>query len=56
MNPSESSNLGDVFVAHAGSDRVAVVDLYDPADPREYSYREFNGNCDAVALSPARER
>ena len=49
MNPSESSNLGDVFVAHAGSDRVAVVDLYDPADPREYSYREFNGNCDAVA-------
>ena len=49
MNPSESGNLGDVFAAHAGSDRIAVVDLYDPSDPREYSYREFSGNCDAVA-------
>ena len=49
MNPQESGNLGDVFSAHARSDRVAVVDLYDPTDPREYSYRDFNGNCDAVA-------
>ena len=49
MNPSESGNLGDVYAAHASSDRVAVVDLYDPADPREYSYREFSRNCDAVA-------
>lgn len=49
MNPSESGNLGDVFAAHAGSDRIAVVDLYDPSDPRKYSYREFSGNCDAVA-------
>ena len=49
MNPQESGNLGDVFLAHAGSDHVAVVDLYDPTDPREYSYRDFNGNCDAVA-------
>ena len=49
MNPSESGNLGDVFSAHAGSDRIAVVDLYDPANPREFSYRAFNAACDAVA-------
>jgi long-chain acyl-CoA synthetase len=49
MNPSESGNLGDVFAAHAASDRIAVVDLYDPNSPREYSYRDFSGACDAVA-------
>ncbi|MEE2998005.1 MAG: class I adenylate-forming enzyme family protein [Pseudomonadota bacterium] len=49
MNPSESGNLGDVFVAYSGSERIAVVDLYDPAAPREYNYREFNANCGAVA-------
>ncbi|CAN0572790.1 unnamed protein product, partial [Laminaria digitata] len=49
MNPSESGNLGDVFIAHANSDKVAVVDLYDTANPREFSYRDFNAACDAVA-------
>lgn len=49
MNPSESGNLGDVFQAHAKSDRIAVVDLYDPENPREFSYRQFSGACDAVA-------
>ncbi|MEK9644183.1 MAG: class I adenylate-forming enzyme family protein [Alphaproteobacteria bacterium] len=49
MNPSESGNLGDVFAAHADSDRIAVVDLYDPQNPREYSYRDLSGACDAVA-------
>ena len=49
MTPLESGNLGDVFAAHAGSERIAVVDLYDPAAPREYTYREFSANCDAVA-------
>ncbi|MBI05190.1 MAG: long-chain fatty acid--CoA ligase [Pelagibacteraceae bacterium] len=49
MNPSESGNLGDVFAAYAGSERVAIIDLYDPAVPREYSYQEFSENCDAVA-------
>jgi long-chain acyl-CoA synthetase len=49
MNPSESGNLGDVFMAHAGSDRIAVVDLYDTANPREISFRDFSEACDAVA-------
>ena len=49
MNLSESGNLGDVFIAHANSDQVAVVDLYDTANPREFSYRVFNAACDAVA-------
>ncbi|MEX2453524.1 MAG: class I adenylate-forming enzyme family protein [Rhodospirillaceae bacterium] len=49
MTGSASGNLGDVFAAHAKSDRVAVVDLYDPDNPREYSYRAFSGACDAVA-------
>lgn len=49
MNPSESGNLGDVFSAHAESDRTAVIDLYDPENPREFTFREFSANCDAVA-------
>lgn len=49
MKVTESGNLGDVFAAHAASDRTAVVDLYDPEHPRECSYREFNAACDAVA-------
>jgi len=49
MKPLESGNLGDVFIAHANSDMIAVVDLYDTANPREFSYRAFNAACDAVA-------
>lgn len=49
MMPSATGNLGDVFAAHAASDSVAVVDLYDPANPREFTYRQFSGACDAVA-------
>ena len=49
MTPSASGNLGDVFSAHAGSNRPAVVDLYDPENPREFTYREFSGACDVVA-------
>ncbi|MEC7463796.1 MAG: class I adenylate-forming enzyme family protein [Pseudomonadota bacterium] len=49
MNPSVSGNLGDVFAEHANSDSVAIVDLYNPTKPCEYTFREFNGNCDAVA-------
>jgi long-chain acyl-CoA synthetase len=49
VNPSESGNLGDVFLAHAGAEKIAIIDLYDPANPREHSYRDFNASCDAVA-------
>ena len=49
MEPPESGNLGDVFEAHSGSGNTAIVDLRDPRLPREYSYREFNAACNAVA-------
>ena len=49
MRPPESGNLGDIFEEHAASGRVAVIDLHDPEAPREYSFREFDAACDAVA-------
>ena len=42
-------NLGDVFAHHADDDRVAVVDLFDPERPREYSFRAFHQRINAVA-------
>lgn len=48
MTP-DSGNLGDIFRQHGDSDRIAVVDLYDPDNPREISFRTFNETCDAVA-------
>ncbi len=46
---STSGNLGDVFRAHADSDRLAIIDLYDPQAPREISFAELNAGCDALA-------
>ena len=46
---SEPRNLGDIFAAHRDSARIAVVDLYDPAQPREVSFAELSQACDAVA-------
>ncbi|MHA1107977.1 MAG: AMP-binding protein, partial [Alphaproteobacteria bacterium] len=48
MTP-ESGNLGDVFSAHADSDRLAIIDLYDADAPREISFAELNAGCDALA-------
>ncbi|MDB5811799.1 MAG: acetyl-CoA synthetase [Betaproteobacteria bacterium] len=42
-------NLGLLFASHAQSGRTAIVDLYDPAKPREISYRELDAMCDGVA-------
>ena len=42
-------NLGLLFAAHAHSTRTAIVDLYEPAQPREVTYCELDGMCDAVA-------
>jgi long-chain acyl-CoA synthetase len=47
-------NLGLLIAAHAQSARAAIVDLYDPARPREITYRELNEMCDAVARGCAR--
>ena len=46
---TKSRNLGDVFTAHRDSDRIAVVDLYDPDRPREISFRSLNAEVDALA-------
>ena len=45
----KSGNLGDVFRDHADSDRLAIIDLYDPDAPREISFAELNAACDALA-------
>lgn len=42
-------NLGLLFADHAREERAAIVDLYDPARPREVSFRELDRLCDAVA-------
>ena len=42
-------NLGLLFSGHAHSTRTAIVDLGNPAQPREVSYRELDGLCNAVA-------
>jgi len=42
-------NLGLLFAEHAQDARTAIVDLRDPAHPREISFRELDALCDAVA-------
>ena len=42
-------NLGDVFRVHWSSDRPAIIDLHNPDQPREISFRELNAGCDALA-------
>ncbi len=51
MTPT--GNLGDVFAAHAGSERTAIVDLLRPEAPRTLSYRAFDRACGAMAASLA---
>ncbi len=42
-------NLGDVFAHHARDDRIAVVDLFDPDNPRLLGFGAFDARIDAVA-------
>ncbi len=42
-------NLGDIFRGHAAGSALAVIDLYDPMNPRKITYRALDGGCDAVA-------
>lgn len=42
-------NLGKLFDAHANADRPAIVDLYDAARPRAWSFRKLDAACDACA-------
>lgn len=48
-------NLGLLFAAHASEHRTAIVDLYDPAQPRSVSFRELDQMCDAVARGLTRD-
>jgi len=47
-------NLGLLFAAHAQSDRPAIIELRDPAQPRPVSFRELDAACYAVARGLAR--
>ena len=42
-------NLGSLFAAHAHEQRTAIIDLHDPTQPRNVSFRELDGMCNAVA-------
>jgi long-chain acyl-CoA synthetase len=42
-------NLGLLFAGHAHETRPAIIDLHDPARPREVSFRELDAACNAVA-------
>jgi long-chain acyl-CoA synthetase len=43
------TNLGDLIDRNRDLDRPAIVDLVDPAHPREYSHREIDGLANGVA-------
>ena len=42
-------NLGKLFDAHATAERPAIIDLYNAARPRPWSFRELDAACDACA-------
>lgn len=44
-----AGNLGLLFAAHAHEERTAIIDLHDPAAPRDVSFRELDDLCNAVA-------
>ena len=48
-------NLGLLFAEHAHETRAAIVDLHDPARPREISFSALDALCNAVARGLARE-
>ena len=48
-------NLGQLFEVHAGAERPAIIDLYDSARPRPWSFRELDTACDAYARGLARK-
>jgi long-chain acyl-CoA synthetase len=48
-------NLGRLFDAHARAKRPAIIDLYDAARPRPWSFRELDAACDACARGLVRK-
>jgi acyl-CoA synthetase (AMP-forming)/AMP-acid ligase II len=47
-------NLGDLFKRHVGTGALAAIDLRDFENPRDVTYDELDGRCDAVARGLAR--
>lgn len=48
MRP-DTGNLGDVFAAYSDSDNTAVIDLWNPVQPKEISHRQLNDAVDGLA-------
>jgi long-chain acyl-CoA synthetase len=46
---SAIKNLGCLGVEHRNERRLAVIDLWDPENPREIDYPTYHASCDAVA-------
>jgi acyl-CoA synthetase (AMP-forming)/AMP-acid ligase II len=44
-----AGNLGLLFADHAHAPRPAIIDLRDPQQPREVSFRELDAACNALA-------
>jgi long-chain acyl-CoA synthetase len=42
-------NLGLLGIAYRHEKRIAVIDLWDPLNPREIDYPTYHASCDAVA-------
>jgi long-chain acyl-CoA synthetase len=48
MRP-DTGNLGDVFAAYSDSESTAVIDLWNPAQPKEISHRQLNDAVNGLA-------
>ena len=48
MRP-DTGNLGDVFSAYGDSNDIAIIDLWNPAQPKEISHRQLNNAVNALA-------
>jgi long-chain acyl-CoA synthetase len=46
---SAIKNLGCLGIEHRNDQRLAVIDLWDPENPREIDYPTYHASCDAVA-------
>ncbi len=46
---SAIKNLGCLGIEHRNERRLAVIDLWDPENPREIDYPAYHASCDAVA-------
>ena len=49
MNDIVVKNLGHLGIEYRHEPRLAVIDLWDPENPREIDYPTYHASCDAVA-------